>query len=46
VVGRVEGGRLGDLELHQRTPLFLGSAEMVEKAMEFMAKYAEESVQK
>ncbi len=33
-------------ELHQRTPLFLGSAEMVEKAMEFMAKYSEESVQK
>lgn len=28
-------------ELHQRTPLFLGSSEMVEKAMEFMAKYAE-----
>lgn len=33
-------------ELHQRTPLFLGSAEMVEKAMEFMAKYSEETVQK
>lgn len=28
-------------ELHQRTPLFLGSADMVDKAMEFMAKYAE-----
>ncbi len=28
-------------ELHQRTPLFLGSSEMVEKAMEFMAKYTE-----
>jgi len=26
-------------ELHQRTPLFLGSPEMVEKAMEFMMKY-------
>ncbi len=33
-------------ELHQRTPLFLGSSDMVDKAMEFMAKYAEESVQK
>ncbi len=30
-------------ELHQRTPLFLGSAEMVEKAMEFMKKYAEQN---
>ncbi|MBS1636757.1 MAG: class 1 fructose-bisphosphatase [Bacteroidetes bacterium] len=28
-------------ELHQRTPLFLGSSDMVDKAMEFMAKYAE-----
>jgi len=26
-------------ELHQRTPLFVGSPEMVEKAMEFMLKY-------
>ena len=33
-------------ELHQRTPLFLGSSEMVDKVMEFLAKYAEESVQK
>lgn len=33
-------------ELHQRTPLFLGSSDMVDKAMEFMAKYSEESVQK
>ncbi len=33
-------------ELHQRTPLFLGSHDMVEKVMEFMAKYAEESIQK
>ncbi len=31
-------------ELHQRTPLFLGSADMVEKAMEFMAKYTTEAV--
>ncbi len=31
-------------ELHQRTPLFLGSAEMVDKAMEFMAKYSVETV--
>lgn len=28
-------------ELHQRTPLFLGSADMVDKAMEFMEKYKE-----
>lgn len=28
-------------ELHQRTPLFLGSSDMVDKAMEFMTKYAE-----
>jgi fructose-1,6-bisphosphatase I len=28
-------------ELHQRTPLFLGSTGMVEKAMEFMDKYKE-----
>jgi fructose-1,6-bisphosphatase I len=33
-------------ELHQRTPLFLGSSDMVEKAMEFMAKYASETVSK
>ena len=33
-------------ELHQRTPLFLGSSEMVDKVMEFMAKYSEETVQK
>ena len=26
-------------ELHQRTPLFIGSTQMVEKAMEFMAKH-------
>jgi fructose-1,6-bisphosphatase I len=26
-------------ELHQRTPLFIGSPEMVDKAMEFMEKY-------
>jgi len=26
-------------ELHQRTPLFIGSTQMVEKAMEFMLKY-------
>ncbi len=31
-------------ELHQRTPLFLGSSEMVEKAMEFMTKYTEATV--
>jgi fructose-1,6-bisphosphatase I len=30
-------------ELHQRTPLFIGSAEMVDMAMEFMKKYATES---
>lgn len=29
-------------ELHQRTPLFLGSSEMVDKAMEFMATYSTE----
>ena len=28
-------------ELHQRTPLFVGSSEMVDKVMEFMTKYAE-----
>ena len=35
-------GRIMELpikELHQRTPLFIGSPAMVEKAMEFMAKY-------
>ena len=26
-------------ELHQRTPLFIGSTQMVEQAMEFMVKY-------
>jgi fructose-1,6-bisphosphatase len=26
-------------ELHQRTPLFIGSTQMVEKAMEFMLKF-------
>jgi fructose-1,6-bisphosphatase I len=26
-------------ELHQRTPLFIGSTQMVEKAMEFMLKH-------
>jgi fructose-1,6-bisphosphatase I len=31
-------------ELHQRTPLFVGSSEMVEKAMDFMAKYSIEKV--
>jgi fructose-1,6-bisphosphatase I len=31
-------------ELHQRTPLFLGSSEMVDMAMEFMAKYSVEKV--
>ncbi|MBL7930644.1 MAG: class 1 fructose-bisphosphatase [Bacteroidia bacterium] len=31
-------------ELHQRTPLFLGSAEMVDKAMEFMANFSIEKV--
>lgn len=33
-------------ELHQRTPLFLGSSDMVDTAMEFMAKYATESASK
>jgi fructose-1,6-bisphosphatase len=28
-------------ELHQRTPLFLGSTDMVNKAMDFMAKNKE-----
>lgn len=31
-------------ELHQRTPLFIGSPDMVEKAMDFMAKYTEAKV--
>jgi fructose-1,6-bisphosphatase I len=31
-------------ELHQRTPLFIGSSEMVDKAMEFMKLYAENPV--
>lgn len=31
-------------ELHQRTPLFLGSSSMVDMAMEFMAKYSIEKV--
>jgi fructose-1,6-bisphosphatase I len=31
-------------ELHQRTPLFIGSAEMVDMAMEFMAKFTAETV--
>ena len=31
-------------ELHQRTPLFLGSSEMVDIAMEFMRKYSTEKV--
>ena len=31
-------------ELHQRTPLFIGSPDMVDKAMEYMAKYAEAKV--
>jgi len=29
-------------ELHQRTPLFIGSSEMMDVAMEFMAKYTKE----
>lgn len=31
-------------ELHQRTPLFIGSANMVDKAMEFMKKYSQQPV--
>jgi fructose-1,6-bisphosphatase I len=31
-------------ELHQRTPLFLGSSNMVDMAMEFMTKYSIEKV--
>ncbi len=31
-------------ELHQRTPLFLGSSEMVDIAMDFMAKFSSEKV--
>lgn len=31
-------------ELHQRTPLVIGSSEMVDKVMEFMSKYSEQKV--
>ena len=31
-------------ELHQRTPLFVGSSDMVDKAMDFMTKYSIEKV--
>jgi fructose-1,6-bisphosphatase I len=31
-------------ELHQRTPLFIGSSEMVDTAMDFMAKFSIEKV--
>jgi fructose-1,6-bisphosphatase I len=31
-------------ELHQRTPLVIGSSEMVDKVVEFMAKYKEQKV--
>jgi len=31
-------------ELHQRTPLVIGSSEMVDKVMEFVSKYAEQKV--
>ncbi len=31
-------------ELHQRTPLFIGSSEMVDTAMEFMSRYSIEKV--
>jgi fructose-1,6-bisphosphatase I len=31
-------------ELHQRTPLFIGSSDMVDKAIEFMVKYKTEEV--
>lgn len=31
-------------ELHQRTPLFVGSSDMVDVAMDFMAKYSVETV--
>ncbi len=31
-------------ELHQRTPLFLGSSDMVDMAMDFMKKYSTEKV--
>lgn len=31
-------------ELHQRTPLFIGSSEMVDMAMDFMAKFSIEKV--
>lgn len=42
------GGRrimeLSITELHQRTPLFLGSSDMVDVAMDFMKKYSVEKV--
>ncbi|MGZ3883621.1 MAG: class 1 fructose-bisphosphatase [Bacteroidia bacterium] len=44
--GRTRIMELDIKELHQRTPLFLGSSEMVDKAMEFMLKYAEQGAQK
>ncbi|MDI1354552.1 MAG: class 1 fructose-bisphosphatase [bacterium] len=31
-------------QLHQRTPLFIGSSEMVDKTMEFMKKYSLEKI--
>ncbi|MBL7901175.1 MAG: class 1 fructose-bisphosphatase [Bacteroidia bacterium] len=31
-------------ELHQRTPLVIGSSEMVDKVMEFIAKYSQQKV--
>ena len=31
-------------ELHQRTPLFLGSTEMMATSMEFMAKHKESAL--
>ena len=31
-------------ELHQRTPLFIGSSDMVDKTMEFMSKFTTEKV--
>ena len=41
------GKRIMDLpitELHQRTPLFLGSSEMVDVAQDFMTKYSSELI--
>ena len=41
------GKRIMDVpikDLHQRTPLFVGSSEMVETAMDFMSKYSTEAV--